>query len=227
MSNGAPVRALAMRVTRADACGVPVAEATANSRVTTTGFINVGFGADVFRSSDIQIPAASGAICIRSKGVPSLLGGNVTLQLCDFNLAVMEMLLQTATLTDYTTPVEDVGGVLTADGSFNDSTVVLEWWSENNKNDACAAGGTNPTRPYLHFVAPRVNRWVLDGNVDFGDNATTATLSGYAEPSTAFVKTKAADEFTAADELAIQQNGLLAWREVTALPVTIANGYDA
>ena len=88
MANAAPARANALRLTRTDACGVPVAEVTAESRVTTAGFIQIGLASDIFTSSDIQVPAASGSICVRSKGVSSLLGYDVTIQLCDFNLAV-------------------------------------------------------------------------------------------------------------------------------------------
>lgn len=227
MSNAAPVRAYALRVTRTDACGVPVAEATAKSRITTAGFVSVGLAADVLTSSDITVTGASGATCIRSKGVPSLLGFNVTLQLCNVNLSVLEMLLGSAILTDYLAPVEDVGGVISSDGSFNDNTVALEWWSGNANNDACAAAGTNPKRPYVHWGLPRVNRWVMSGNLDFGDTASTITLTGYAEPSRAFAETKATDQLSAADLTAINASGgLLFWREVTALPATVATGYD-
>lgn len=226
MSNAAPVRALALRVTRTDACGVPVPEATAKSRITTAGFISIGLAADVFTSSEIQVAGASGSICVRSKGVPSLLGMNVTLQLCNYNESILEMLLGSTVLSDYTAPVEQVGGVIHADGSFNDNTVALEWWPSNGNNDACAAAGTNPKRPYLHFGLPRVNRWVVSGNLDFGDAASTITLQGYAEPTTAFAETRAADGLTAADLAAINANGLVFWREATAIPATTASGYD-
>lgn len=227
MSNAAPVRAYAMRVTRTDACGVPVAEATANSRVTTAGFISVGLAADVSTSTDIVVNAASGVACVRSKGVPTLLGFNVTLQLCNVNLAIMEMLLGSAILTDYAAPVEDVGGVISSDGTFNDNTVALEWWSGNANNDACAAAGANPKRPYVHWGLPRVNRWTPSGNLDFGDAASNVTLTGYAEPSRAFAETKATDNLTVADVTAINATGgLLFWREVPGLPVTQTVGYD-
>lgn len=225
MANAAPVRALAMRLTRTDACGAPVAEVTANSRITTAGFISVGLASDVFTSSDIQVPAASGAICVRDKGVPSLLGYDVTIQLCNFNESIMEMLLGAAILTTPGPPVSQVGGVIGSDGSFNDNTVMVEWWSRNGNSDACAAGSGGAA--FLHWVLPRVNRWVLSGNIDIGDSATTVTLQGYAEPTTAFAASRAADEWTAADVTAINAaRGVLAWREVTASPTSTAFGYD-
>ena len=218
MSNVAPARAQRLRITRTDACGVPVAEATANSRVTTEGFVSVGLAAETRTSSDIEVPNAAGGVCVYSKGVTSLLGFNVTLELCDFNLAMLEMTLGTGVLTDTT----DVGGVINADGSFNAATVMVEWWSDNAKNDACAAGGD----PYIHFLLPRVNRWVLSGNTDFGDTATTVTLEAYAEPTAAFAPSRAVDGWTAADITAINANGVLAWRTTNILPTAVAEGYD-
>lgn len=221
MGNAAPARANALRITRTDACGVPVDEAVANSRVTTAGFITVGLGADVFTSSDIQVASASGAICVRSKGIPSLLGYNVTIQLCDFNLAVLEMTQGITLLDDGGAPAEDIGGVVTASGAFNSNTVMVEWFSINENQDACAAGNA-----YLHFVLPRVSRWTISGNTDFGDTATLITLSGYADPTQAFAASRAADEWTAPDIAAINNDGVLAWKEVSALPTTVSSGYD-
>ena len=154
MSTASPIRARRLRITRTDDCGVPVAEATANSRITRSAFITVGLGADVFRSSDIQVAGADGSICVRSKGVPSLLGYDITIQLCNYDTAILEMLLGASILTDYTTPVEDVGGVISGAGDFNANTVMVEWWPENGSNDACATGGTNPQRPFMHFAGP-------------------------------------------------------------------------
>lgn len=219
MANAAPARANALRLTRTDACGVPVDEIVADSRVTTAGFITVDLGADIFTSSDIQVAAASGAICIRSKGVPSLLGYNVTIELCDFNLAVLEMTEGITLLDDGAG--EDVGGVVTAGGGFNPNTVMVEWFSLNQNNDACAAGN-----PYVHFVLPRVSRWTVSGTTSFGDTATNITLTGYADPTQAFAASRAADSWTAADIAAINNDGVLAWKEVATIPSTVASGYD-
>ncbi len=94
MSTASPIRARRLRLTRTDECGVPVAEATANSRITRSAFITVGLGADVFRSSDIQVAGADGSICVRSKGVPSLLGYDITIQLCNYDTAIFEMVFE-------------------------------------------------------------------------------------------------------------------------------------
>lgn len=218
MANAQPARAAAFRLTRTDACGVPVDEAVANSRITSAGFIQIGGAADIFRSNDIQVAGASGAICLRSKGVPSLLGYNVTLQICSFNVAALEMLLGVAPLVD---GPDTVGGVLIADGAFNTRTVMLEWWSENANADACAGGN-----PYVQFVYPRVSRWTIASNIDVGNNETTISLEGYADPTTAFAPSRAVDPWTASDILAINAQGVLAWRETASLPTTVADGYD-
>lgn len=222
MPNAAPARALRLRVTRADACGVPATETDPMRSVTTVGFVTVGLSADVFTSSDIQVAGADGSICVRSKGVPSLLGYNVNITLCNFNLAALEILLGIGILDDGGGTPRDIGGVLTADGSFNDRTAIVEWWPQNANTDACGAGGN----AYLHYLLPRTNRWVVSGNTDFGDAASTITLSGYADPTVSFASVVTGD-WSAAQETAINANGVLAWKETATLPVSVTEGYDA
>lgn len=229
MANATVIRALRLRATRADACGVLEAEATANSRVTTNAFVSASLATDVFTSTDIQVVGADGGVCARSKGRNTLQGFDVTLTLCNYNEALLELLLGMTILTDYAAPVENVGGVIAASGTPNPNVVALELFPENGNNDACATGGGNPARPYLHYVLPKVTGWELGGTIDFGDAASTITLTGYAEPSTTFTASRAVDEWTAADLASIQNNGLLAYREITAaaLPAPTASGYDA
>ncbi len=221
MAAPAPARANAIRFTRTDVCGVPVAEATANSRLTTAGFVEVGMAMDSFSSADIQIVSAAGSPCVYSKGQNTLRGIDVSLSICTFNESILEMLLGSAILVD---GADNVGGVVTADGTVNSNTLMVEWWSINGVGDSCT--GANP-RPYIHSVLPRVSRWSLTGNTDFGDVATTLQFTAYAEPTTAFAASRAADEFTAADIAAINQSGVYAYREVAALPAQIAgNSFD-
>ena len=221
MAAPAPARANAIRFTRTDVCGVPVAEATANSRLTTAGFVEVGMALDVFTSSDIAVTGADGAQCVFSKGQNTLRGIDITLSLCSFNESIMEMLLGSTILVD---GADNVGAVVGADGTINTNTVMVEWWSTNANSDACAAGG----RGFTHHVLPRVNRWVLTGNTDFGDTATTLQFAAYAEPSTAYAASRAADEIVAADVAAANAaSAVYFFREVTALPAQIpGSGFD-
>ncbi len=221
MAAPAPARANAIRFTRADECGVPVAEATANSRLTTAGFVEVGMAIDAFTSSDVQIVSAAGSPCVYSKGQTTVRGIEVSLSLCNFNESILEMLLGSAILVD---GADNVGGVISADGTVNSNTLVVEWWSLNASNDSCSAA---TPRPYIHSVLPRVSRWSLGGNLDFGDVATTLQLTAYAEPTTAFAASRAADSWSAADLAAINQSGIYAYREVPALPAQITgSGFD-
>lgn len=220
-ANPSPQRAYRLRFTRTDACGVPVAETTADSRVTTQGFLQVGLSAEVFNSTDIRVVGASGAVLVDSKGNPSLLGFNTTIQMSSFNEAALEMLLGSSILDDGAGAT--TGGVVHATGEPNLNTVMVEWWPENGNNDACAGGGD----PYLHYVLPRVNRWVISGDLAFADAANSITLQGYAQPTQAFAASRTSDGWSAADITTINQNGLLAWKSAAALPAATQSGYDA
>lgn len=229
MSAAASVRGLALRLTRQDACGVNELEATADSRITVATFVRVGISPDVFEGSDIEVTSAGGTLCIDDKGVDTLKGFDLELEICNVNEAILEMLTGSAILTDYADPVENVGFVVAPnDVSIGLNYAALEVFTRNANNDACATGGANPARPYLHWVFPRTSRWQISDIGDFGDAAQTVTLTGYAESSTAFTASRAADEFTVADLSAINAGGPMAMREITALPAQIAgSGYDS
>jgi hypothetical protein len=227
MSAAASVRGLAMRLARADACGVIEAEATADSRITVATFVRVGISPDVFEGSDIEVTSAGGTLCIDDKGTDTLKGIDLELEICNVNESILELLTGAAVLTDYAAPVEQVGFVAApTDVALGLNYASLEVWTRNANNDACAVGA-NPARPYLHWLFPRTSRWQISDIGDFGDGAQTITLTGYGESSTAFTAVRAADEWTAADLLAINAGGPVAMREVTALPAQIAgSGYD-
>lgn len=216
-----------MRLTRTDACGAPIAEATANSRITTAGFISLTLSADVFEGSDIEIANAAGVLCVEDKGTDSLKGLELELKLCDVNESILEMLLGAAILTDYSMPVEQVGFVLpSTDVSLGLNYAMLEIWSRNANNEACVTAD-NPARPYFQWLLPKTSRWQLGGSIDFADGHQEITLTGYAESNSAFAASRADDEWTAADIAAIIAGGPLAGREVTALPEQVSgSGYD-
>jgi hypothetical protein len=216
-----------MRLTRQDACGVNEVEATADSRITVASFVRVGITPDVFEGSDIEITSAGGTLCIDDKGVDTLKGFDLELEICNVNETILEMLTGAAILTDYTMPVENVGFVAApTDVALGLNYAALEVFTRNANNDACASG-MNPARPYLHWLFPRTSRWQISDIGDFGDSAQTITLTGYAEASTAFTASRAADEWTAADLTAINSGGPIAMREIQALPAQISgDGYD-
>lgn len=227
MSAAASVRGLAMRLTRQDACGVNELEATADSRITLASFVRVGITPDVFEGSDIEITSAGGTLCIDDKGVDTLKGFDLELEICNVNETILEMLTGAAILTDYTMPVENVGFVAApTDVALGLNYAALEIFTRNSNNEACASG-TNPARPYLHWLFPRTSRWQISDIGDFGDSAQTVTLTGYGETSTAFTASRAADEWTVADLAAINSGGPVAMREVSALPAQLSgSGYD-
>lgn len=227
MSAAKSVRGLAMRFTRTDACGVPQAEVTVNSRLTTAAFVTIGLTPDVFEGDDIEITAANGNLCIDDKGTDTLKGIDLEMEICDVNESLLEMLLAWGILTDYLTPVEQVGFVAAASNvALGLQYTMLEVWSRNASDDACAVV-TNPGRPYFHWLFPLTSRWQLSDIGDFGNNAQTLTLTGYSENNTNFAASRAADEWTVADVAAIQAGGAIAGREVVALPAQIpGSGFD-
>jgi hypothetical protein len=227
MAAPAPVRGLAMRLTRTDACGVPVAALSPNRAITTAAFVELKMTADLYTSADIQVPNAGGTVCVFDKGFSSLKGYNLELKLCSFNESVLEMLGIGTILSDYTTPVEQVGFVMNPTGSVNGAHVQLEIWAKNANNNACNTS-TNPKRPYVQVVLPLTSHWAQTGDLTFGNAEATMTFTGYAQSAAGYAKAVAAEEWTAADVTAIKAGGPVAVREVAALPaILISQGYDA
>ena len=246
------IKACAIRLTRQNECDVALDPLTPNSRIISSGFMELNLSPDIESGNDITTKNACGDICIRDKDCSRLKGFDVELKLCGIPLPLIEMLTGATLLSDGAGGFN--GAVMReSKAAACENSKMLEVWSKNAAKGTCDIDGT-PSNLYIHWVLPRTIDWEISGGFNFTMNALEVVVKGYAEnnplwfpsyPSTDFpswypgdgdptgVPTGApppvlppgvvADSWTLADQAAIQAGGPLAWRCVGALPTPIAN----
>jgi hypothetical protein len=209
------VNALAIRVTRTDACGIPVAENVANGRILTAGFITLTLAPNIEAGNEITVKKANGEICVTDKQPDQLKWLDATIELCGVPFPLIEMMLGASALMD---GPDIVGGVLPSrTAQTTNLPVQIELWSRNKEAESCAGGGAGA---YVQWVMPLGKNWQVSGDIAFGADATSLSIVGQIE-STAGYQPSVAAEFDAAQITAIQGGGPLAWKCVNALPSPI------
>lgn len=209
------INAFAMRLTRTDVCGVVESEITPLARILTDGFISVELAPQVDSGTETTVKKANGQLCVTNKLPDQLKWFDVKIMLCGIEYPVIEMLLGASPLLD---GADIVGGVLPNRSSGGLANVQMELWTLNKADDACVAGAT--FLPYIHWMFPLTHNWQISGGLSFADKETSIELSGLAEQTSGFIPSIAA-EWDAAQILAIQNGGPVAWKCVDALPSPI------
>lgn len=223
-----PVRAVALRATLLDDCGVPVNTATVyNSQIATKQFISLSFSPDVEEGEAFRLKNADGSLCINDNSDgDKLLGLNVTLQMCGLPMHFTELLLGGALLTNAQGTI--VGGVLpptnfaeVADAASN--RVLIEVWSRNSDKSACEGGNAFN---YIRWFLPMTLKWQVSGDTAFANDILQFELQGYVEANTNFNKPVAVDPDLDADMIdAIREGGPLAWVATNTLPTLVEANY--
>lgn len=248
------IKACALRITRQNECDVALDPLTPNSRIITSGFMELNLSPDVENGEDITTKNACGDICIRDKDCDRLKGFDVELKLCGVPLPVLEMLTGLTLLSDGAGGFN--GGVMReSKAAACETSKALEVWSRN-ADKTCNADGTI-SNLYIQWVLPRTDNWEISGGLNFTNGSLEVVVKGYAEnnpmwfpsyPGSTFPSyvpgdgdptgwpTGAApavlppgvtaDEWTLTDQAAIQSGGPMAWRCVSDLPAPISDcGY--
>jgi hypothetical protein len=243
----ASIKACAMRLTRQNDCGIVLDPLVPNSRILSSGFMEINLSPDVESGEDITSKNACGDICIRNKDCDRLKGFDVEIKLCGIPLPTIEMLTGATLLSD---GAGGFNGAVMRESKASPCTdqVMLEFWSVNANKGACTVDGASSDL-YIHWVMPTSNNWEISGGMNFTVGALEITVTGYAEnnplwfpsyPDSSFpswtpgggdpagVPVGApppilppdvdADSWTLSDQAAIQAGGPLAWRSVGALP---------
>jgi len=166
------IRGRAMRVTRLDGCGEVVTGATAS--VVSDGFITVGMTAQTDEGTTISVTNAAGDICILDEPAPKFTGYEITIEFCQVNPALYEILTGQDVVNDATTPTPGAVGFRMNSGvSASDSGFALEVWSQV-PSAACESGqGQN----FGYFLVPFVQGGLL-GDFTIGNDAVNFTMSG-------------------------------------------------
>lgn len=226
MSCPAIVRGCALRITKNDACDVPLTTGS-KYRLAMAAFTELTIEPDVDEGDEIYIKNACGTVCVYDPACPTIKGYNVTIKLCGWQTYVLEMLLGAGILTTTVGAVTTVNGQVAPNRNFSTclTSFAIEVWGKNaNPSGACSTVANPQT--YVQFLLPKVRNWSIDGQVTFSNGATELSLKGYAEQNPNFAAPIAA-EWTATEIAAIKAGGPWAWKFVSALPTLAECSYAA
>lgn len=155
-----------IRVTRVDACGVPVTGAT-NAYVTDC-LASVAMANNVDEGDDVVFKAANGKLCGYRKACPSLLNLDLTLTVFQASPELLELLTGSPVFEDFG---GDPAGFDTCAISCG-SGFALEGWAEV-LDSTCATSGT-PT--WVYFLIPWVTNGLI-GDLEIGSEAVNFEIT--------------------------------------------------
>lgn len=160
--NAASIRGVVMRVTRLGADGAPLVGGTRGcDSYITTGFIRFQFTPEYSDGDEIEVKNAAGEVCVYYKMPDTLKQASVTLELCDPDPVLTEMLAGGLVLT------EDDSSACAPPGMGATDVVAVGYAAEQQGVQAVPNGvaievwasaivGGKPANqcPYWHYVFP-------------------------------------------------------------------------
>lgn len=163
------LQGLAIRATKLDSCGAPVAGSC--STVTSKGFISVELEADEGGGDEIAPTLADGTRCYYHK-TPKLLNNvTATIEFCQVDPELINLLTGAPLVLDDSTPAVSVG-FTTDSAAYGLANVALELWTNLNGADCSSAVG----RRWGYYLLP----WLTQGTVGkptIENDAANFTLS--------------------------------------------------
>lgn len=177
--NAASVRGLALRATRLGSNGAPVSgSADGIDMYLTSGFISFSFTPNYAEADEISITNAAGEVCVYYKAPDTLQYVEFSLELCDPDPILTQMLIGGDVLTSTTSCEPDglgeddtavVGYAAPALGSAAQGNgIAIEIWTQ-----AVIGGKSANVCPYWHYLFPYAT-FSLDGErvIENGNLAT-------------------------------------------------------
>lgn len=161
-----------IRVTRLDGCGRPIYGD--DSQVVSKGFISVSYTANTTESDEINVPNASGEVCIYEPSVTSLVGYGIEIAFCNVDPELISILTgQEVVLGADGSTV--IGFDVDTKVSLDNSNFALELWAGSPAGDACATEGAQGS--YGYILLPFVSGGIL-GDFTVENAAVTFTVTG-------------------------------------------------
>lgn len=164
-----PIRGLAMRTTRVNNCGCAVEGA--NNMAVSCGFVSIGLSAQIDEGTDILVRTAAGEICINEPACRVLTRYDITIEFCQVDPELFEIMASVRLLTDYKgdTVGHTVGENIQCQGGF-----AMEVWSGLAGAD-CDAGSAGS---WYYWLLPWVTSGVIGGDITIEDGPATFTFTG-------------------------------------------------
>lgn len=166
---GSYIRGRRMRVTRLDACGRVVYGE--DSVVTTSGFVSVGYTANIDDGEEVNLPNANGDTCAFAPARPAMRGYTLEVAFCNVDPDLFAMMTGQRTVTDFLGDV--VGFTVDTAVASEDSAFALEVWMGAPTTAGCAEGATGN---FGYVLLPFVQGGVL-GDFTIENDAVTFTIS--------------------------------------------------
>lgn len=169
-------RGRAMRLTRLDACGVPVEGP--DSTVVTSGFVQVVTTPVYQDAEEIQVPNANGELCIDDQADPALRWLTTAMTFCNINPVAVNILTGDPIVFDDATPTADSVGFRIDAAVTGTAAFALEIWT-GIPGQACGVGGTEQFGYWLYpfVVQGQFGEWTV-GNAGLTLDITARTSAG-------------------------------------------------
>jgi hypothetical protein len=173
---GGMSRGRAMRLTRLDACGVPVEGP--DSTIVTGGFVQVVTTPVYQDAEEIQIPNANGELCIDDQANPALRWLTTAITFCNINPVAINILTGDPLVFNDDTPTADSVGFRIGSDTTGTAAFALEVWS-GVPGQACGVGGAEQFGYWLYpyVVQAQYGEWTV-GNAGLTIDITARTSVG-------------------------------------------------
>jgi len=164
-----PIRGLAMRATRVNNCGCPIDGP--NNQAVSCGFVSIGLSAQIDDGNPITVRTAAGAICINEPACRTLTRYDVTIEFCQVDPELFELMAGSRVLTDYKgdSVGHTVGESIQCEGGF-----ALEIWSQVAGAE-CEVGSAGV---WYYWLLPFVTSGIIGGDITIEDGPITFTFTG-------------------------------------------------
>lgn len=175
-----PIHICRLRVTRlVDATGAVAA--APNNHVVTDSPMELTITPVITEGEDIELKGGCDCVCVAYKGRNRLKRFDMSLQLCKYEPALVELLTGAALFTNGTAePIGNVWPIAVGCSSTSQPPVAIEAWADNYVGDAPSGSATRYTR----ILFPR-SYWMWD-EIAFNNEFTTPTFSGWSQSNTAW-----------------------------------------
>ena len=165
-----PVLGKRIRVIALDECGNVPASGTADSMVTSDGFISVTLSAEVEDGAEIITKKADGSLCVNEKLANSFKRFTVEMEFCGVDPGLLSLTTNAEVYENY---ASEAGGIVVPEGAIT-KKFSLELWT-GLSGQACEPGVEEASG---YFLLPFLNAGVM-GDVEVnGENSVTFSMTG-------------------------------------------------
>jgi hypothetical protein len=147
-----------LRATLIDDCGAPAAGTC--STVVTDGFISVVMSDQIEAPEEFKVKNAGGQFCVHQRSLPLLNWIDVTINLCQVQPELLNLLSGSPLVYDDSTPTTKAVGFGTDSSAYASASFALELWTNIAKTrgqSPCVGGATR----YGYLLLP----WLIEGTL--------------------------------------------------------------